>query len=198
MRARSSAVGTTSSRSRRATAAALIVIGAPALVGCGAGFDAQTNQVYQPAAGINDRSGDVYVLNALVVTDGSGYGTVSASLVNKAAEDDALVEVQASLTDGTELETNDLGAGIELFPQELVRLADEGAVRISSSETALEPDTQEEAGGITPGSFVSIVFLFERGDTVELNLPVVNSTLEGNEYYDDIPIGPPAEEQAAG
>ena len=43
---------------------------------------AQTDQVYNPAAGVDDRSGSVDVLNALVVSGSDGSGTVIASLVN--------------------------------------------------------------------------------------------------------------------
>ena len=44
---------------RRAAIAALLL--APALTACG--FNEQTDQVYQPAVGVNDRSDNVYVLN---------------------------------------------------------------------------------------------------------------------------------------
>src|SRR4051812_21155557 len=52
---------------------------AAALSGCAASFNAPTNEPYQPAAGISDRSTAVYAINALVVTDGSGNGTVVGS-----------------------------------------------------------------------------------------------------------------------
>ena len=45
---------------RRVAIAALLL--APALTACG--FSEQTDQVYQPAVGVNDRSDTVYVLSA--------------------------------------------------------------------------------------------------------------------------------------
>ena len=45
-------------------------------------FGAQTDQVYNPAAGVDDRAGSVDVLNALIVSGTDGSGTVIATLVN--------------------------------------------------------------------------------------------------------------------
>ncbi len=64
---------------------------APLLAGCGTGFQAQTNQIYQPGPGITVRDGGVYAINTLIVTDGNGNGTLVAALVNQAARPDTLV-----------------------------------------------------------------------------------------------------------
>jgi hypothetical protein len=63
---------------RRVAIAALLM--APVLGACG--FSAQTDQVYQAAAGVNDRSGNVDILNALVVSGTDGAGTLSTTLVD--------------------------------------------------------------------------------------------------------------------
>ena len=171
---------------RRRTTIALLAATAPLLVACGAGEDAQTNQVYQPAVGVNDRSGDVFVINALVVTDGSGSGTVVASLVNTATEDDALTEVVASATTGAPLEASDLGGGIDVAAGEAVQLADEG-VAVSSTAVASGGDAEAE-GGVTAGSYVTLQFVFERASVVEVGAPVVSSESEHQDVYEDVPL----------
>ena len=67
---------------RRSLAVAALVLTAPVLSSCGVGFGAQTDQVYNPAAGVDVHSGSVDVLNALIVSGTDGSGTVIATLVN--------------------------------------------------------------------------------------------------------------------
>ena len=84
---------------RAAFAASAVV----ALAGCAANFNAPTNDPYQPAAGISDRTGDVYALNTLVVTDEAGNGTVVASLINQATTDDTLQSFSATDSTGADI-----------------------------------------------------------------------------------------------
>lgn len=154
---------------RRSIAAAAVVLAAPALVSCG--FDAPTDQVYTPAQGVNDRSGSVDVLNALVVSGEDGSGTLIAALVNNDQEtDDTLTGVagageDASATVSIEGEQVDVPAG------GLVQLADDGNVSV-------------EAGRVQPGNFVELQFTFERGETITVKAPVVAD--EGD--YADVPL----------
>jgi hypothetical protein len=66
-------LGAVNVRRRLATAALLLAV--PALSSCSVSFGAQTDQVYNPSAGVDDRSGSVDVLNALVVSGAAGSGT---------------------------------------------------------------------------------------------------------------------------
>ena len=66
---------------RRRLAAVALVLLVPLLGACGFGY--QTDQVYQPSVGVNDRDGTVDVLGAVVVSSADGQGTFVASLVNK-------------------------------------------------------------------------------------------------------------------
>ncbi len=76
---------------RRGLAIAALLLVAPGFTACSNGFHEQTDQVYTPAAGVDDRSGTVDVLNALIVSGTDGSGTVIASLVNNdQVEDDTL------------------------------------------------------------------------------------------------------------
>src|SRR4051812_25970239 len=85
-------VNATSRRSRRlAAVAALLAV--PALSSCGVNFSAQTDQVYTPAEGANDRSGDVDVLNALIVSDQEGTGRFIAGFSNNKDKEQTLTGV---------------------------------------------------------------------------------------------------------
>jgi len=66
---------------RRRLAALALVLLVPSLGACGFGY--QTDKVYQPAVGVNNRSGAVAVLGAVVVSGSDGSGTFVTSLVNK-------------------------------------------------------------------------------------------------------------------
>lgn len=144
------------------------------VMGCGAGFDAQTNQPYQPAAGVTVRTSDVYAVNTLVVTDGEGNGTVVTSLINQAAEPDKLVALTAKDSNGGTVEVSPLPeGGIELSPQQALQTATDGAFRVSA-------DTLH-AGGL-----VTLAFEFESASRVEVEVPVVTASTE----YADVPIGP--------
>ena len=67
---------------RRSIAAAALLLAVPALSACGVSFGAPTDQVYNPSVGVDDQSGQVDVLNALIVSGSNGSGTVVATLVN--------------------------------------------------------------------------------------------------------------------
>ena len=150
---------------RRTTIAALLL--APALTACG--FSAQTDQVYQAAVGVNDRSGSVDILNALIVSGAEGSGTFAGTLVNKDTTDDATLEsvegpgITASRT------TVDVPAGGN------ARLADSGEVTLEGSE-------------IEPGSFVELTFTFSSGQRTTMKVPVVEATGD----YSDVPLPKPS------
>ena len=137
---------------------------APILASCSFGtsnFDAQTNQFYTPAEGINERSLGVDLLNALVVADETGRGRFIAGLVNNSdTTDDALEQVQgageSSDVQGT------LSAPIDVEADAFVQLADEGA----------EPVVLE-GESIVPGRFIEVRVGFREAGEVTVKLPVV-------------------------
>ena len=69
--------------------------------GCAAGLNAQTLKPYAPADGVMANSGDIRILNALVVVadDSSGTGVVSLTIVNRGKRDDSLTDLTSP--DGT-------------------------------------------------------------------------------------------------
>lgn len=146
---------------RRRTAAVSLMLLVPLLTGCGIGFGAQTDKVYQPAVGVNDTSGSVDVLNAVIVSSTDGKGTFVASLVNPAdAEPDSLTGLSGDAQ-------GEVASPVKIEPDALVNLADTGAVSVSGDRVA-------------PGNFVRLTLAFDSGQKTMLNVPVVNS--EDPEY----------------
>lgn len=152
---------------RRAAIAALLL--APVLGACG--FSAQTDQVYQAAAGVNDRSGNVDILNALVVSGSDGTGTLSTSLVNNnQTKADRLISVT--------------GTGITAASQG-VAIPAAGAADLSNpAAVGAGPQVALTGAGIIPGSFVTLTFTFASGQSTTLKVQVFAAT--GN--YTNIPL----------
>ena len=143
---------------RRRLAVASLVLLVPTLGACG--FEEQTDQVYQPGVGANDRSGTVDVLGAVVVSSSDGGGTFVASLVNRdLSTSDTLTEVTGSGVQAT------VSAPIKIGPETLVNLADTGAIGVRGST-------------IAPGGYVRLQLSFESGQKTRINVPVVRAAEE--------------------
>jgi len=154
---------------RSRTALAAVILGVPALAGCSTNFGAPTDQVYNPARGVNDRSGRVDVLNALVVSGTDGSGTVVATLVNnESGESDRLVSVAV---DGATANINAGAGSTDIGPLGYLNLGTTGAVSASSDR-------------IVPGNFVDIAFTFQRGKAITVHAPVVPHSGD----YEDVPV----------
>lgn len=145
---------------RRTAIAALLL--APALTACG--FSAQTDQVYQPGVGINDRDGDVDVLNALIVTGEDGVGTFAGTLVNNTDEDDRLERVT-----GTDVTAS--RKTVDVPASGLANLGESGDVTLRGDR-------------IEPGNFVELTFDFQSGQSTTITVPV----LEAVDHYADVPL----------
>lgn len=153
-----------------------LVVAMFAVTGCGSNFNAQSEQMYQPAVGMSDRSGQVYAINTLIVTDGKGDGTVIAALINQAHRDDRLRGVTVVDDKGSTLQVAPLPAnGLRLASTQSVQLADSGAVRVSGSS-------------LQAGTVVSVTFTFAQAAPVTLDVPVVNDS----STYASVPVGPVA------
>lgn len=145
---------------RRSIAAAAVLLAAPALSSCGVSFGAQTDQVYNPSVGVDDRSGQVDVLNALIVSGTDGSGTVVATLVNNDQQtDDTLKGVSGAGKDAGM--TVKPGGDTTIPAGGLLNLATKGAVTIRGQR-------------VVPGNFVTITFSFDRAQSVALDVPVVS------------------------
>jgi copper(I)-binding protein len=141
------------------------------LTGCNSTFDEQTNQQYQAAAGISDRGHEVYVLNALVVTDGKGHGTLVGSLLNQTKTTDKLVSVSATTTAGKTINVK-MASPVTLKAQQAVKLETAGAVRLTGS-------------ALRAGYYVNVTFTFANAAPVQVSIPV----LPDGPVYTSVPVG---------
>jgi hypothetical protein len=160
-------------------AATLALATLPVLVGCGASFNARTNIPYQPAQGITDRSGDVYLVDTLVVTDEEGNGTVVARLVNEQADPDELESITAVDSTGKQITAEPLSEpvalGVPPEPNQSVQVGYDGLLRLTGDN-------------LVAGEFVTITFTFGSAAPVTVEVPV----LPVGSLYGDIPVGPAA------
>jgi copper(I)-binding protein len=153
----------------------LLTLASPLIAGCGAGFEAPSQQVYQPADGVTVRSGMVYVVNALVVTDGDGNGTVVVALINQADEPDQLISLTAEDTAGGSVEVAPVPPDFELPAGESVQTAETGTLRLSSPE-------------LRPGGLVTLTFEFEQAAPVAVEVPVLPQSTD----YADVEVNSPS------
>jgi hypothetical protein len=158
-------------RSRRLRRLALTAVVCLALTGCGGGFNDQTNKVYQSAAGISNRGHQVYVLNALVVTDGKGNGTMVGTLIDMAKSADTHHTVCAVDSTGKGINTK-LAAPVKLAPAQAVKLQTNAAVRLTSKN-------------LKPGYFITVTFGFSTAAPVTMAIPVLPRGTE----YTSVPVG---------
>jgi copper(I)-binding protein len=157
---------------RRFLLLAFLLLASLALTGCNGGFDAQTQQVYQAAAGISNRDSEVYVLNALVVTDGKGNGTVAGTLLDQAKQADTLQSVTAVDSSGQKISAK-LASPLPLPPAQSVKLETDGAVRLTGSS-------------LQAGYLVTVTFTFANAAPLTMTIPVVADSAD----YTSVPVGP--------
>lgn len=154
------------SRWRRLAVPALVGLALPLLAGCAQGFGAQTNQLYQPGPGLENRSSDVYVINAVIVTNGTGNGTLVAALMNQVHPGDRLVSTTATTSTGKALTVTG-GSGTLLPTLMSVQLNDLasggfGGIRLT--------------GTLTAGTIATMTFTFLHAAPVTMDVPVVTQS----------------------
>lgn len=143
------------------------------LASCAAGFNAQTQQQYQAGEGISDRSTDIYVLNALVVADDQGNGTLVGTLINQSGQADELQQVSVTGADGKPIRTTELTSPVPLEYQQSVQLESDGLVRLTGD-------------GVQAGDFITVTFTFGNAAPIELAIPIVPT----GPMYTSVPVGP--------
>jgi hypothetical protein len=137
--------------------AGALVLALPLLASCG--FDKATNKVYTPAAGTNNRDGQVDVLAAVVVAGQPDSGTFIASLSNNSTtEDDSFTGVQGS-GEWSDLTVGEVSSGIDLPARGFVNLADGDGVPVS--------------GDFGAGDVVELTLTFDSGQSTTMDVPVV-------------------------
>jgi hypothetical protein len=130
-----------------------------ALSGCAANFGAETGRVYDPAAGVNHRSGDIYLLDGSVIADSEGHGVLTATLTNQSDTDDALAGVEVKSQTGEIPKVTISGGSIDVPAGAAVPLLDRNAVLL-------------ETPALKPGYFVTLRFTFQKAAAFSLDVPI--------------------------
>lgn len=146
-----------------AAVAALLVV--PVLSSCGVNFGAQTDKVYTAAQGVNNRDGQVDVLNALIVSSANGSGRLIAGLSNNDGENPDQLTGVAGSGDDASLTVALQGGNTTIPAGGYIQLADDGQAAVLVSGEA-----------VTAGGYVRVAFSFKRGEQAVLNVPVVSNT----------------------
>jgi hypothetical protein len=150
-----------------------LTLALPLLAACGPNFGAQTDQIYTPAEGVNERDGDVDVLNALIVAEEDGSGRLIAGLANSTDEE---VELTAVTGDGNDVQFGTDGGEAAVPPGGFLQLADDESALISAT-----------GADVVVGEFVRLTMSFSSGEEVDLNVPVV---VPGEDFADvELPVG---------
>jgi hypothetical protein len=155
-----------SSRPGRRTSLLAVAAALLTTTGCASGFEATARQPYAPADGVQAASGDLRVLNALVVAaEDDSTGVVLMAVVNDGNESERLTGVES-----------DAGT-VELSGQSSLPA---GETVVVGSGT----DTTATIGGLTaePGETITLRVSFDEAAPIELRTVVVLP--EG--YYADV------------
>lgn len=163
----------------RFTAATIAIVASLGLSACGTGFDAQTNQQYQAAAGANHREGDVEIHGAVLVENADGTATLAGTLLNTSDQVQQLAGFSAETLEGDVLKTSK-NPPLDLPVDEALQLGKDKQFVITVDDVAA-------------GDYVTLTFEFSGSDAVQLNVPVDDR----NDWYDDIIGEKPTDEEAA-
>lgn len=156
----------------------MVALLAPVLAACG--FGAQTDQVYQAAQGVNDRSGTIEILNAAIVAATDGSGTFAGSLVNES-------DTAQTISNITAVDATPTGVNITIPGKTLVNLA-------NPVPGTNKPQLSFAGNGIKVGGDIRLIFTFSGGGSSMVDVPVVsNDSSDGSEYANvPLPLDPNA------
>lgn len=170
-------------RTRRLTAASMILAASLGLSACGTGGGAATNQQYQPGIGANLRTGDVQLYNALLVAGSDDTLAFSAGVLNTTDSPQTLESVTITPLGGSGSVTAEPAAAVELSPRQLFTVGRAGELAGIDGAT------------LPVGRYADVTLTFSDAGEVEISVPVVAR----NASYADVAATPPsdnAEEQA--
>ena len=156
---------------------AAVALATTGLSSCG--FDYATDREYTPGVGVNERDGVVDVLSAVIVATEPGSGTFVASLSNNSLDAEVTM-TELGVTEGS-----------EATPAEFEPVLIKRGALVNLAEPAADIKL---TGEFEAGDFVKLAVGFDNGETVELEVPVV----ENGGYYTDLDGPAPAEEPTEG
>ncbi len=144
-----------SAKPLRAAAVALLLAAPLLLSSCG--FNYATDRINTISAGINDRSGEVDVLGAVVIAQEPNAGAFVATLVN--GSDDVTDQLVQLGDQASGLSTIGTLENYPIEPRGRVSLIQEGGVPIT--------------GSFGVGDFVDVTLAFQSGQVTTVQVPVV-------------------------
>ncbi|HXH79163.1 hypothetical protein [Nocardioides sp.] len=143
---------------------AAVALSTAGLSSCG--FNYATNRDAPITSAVNNQDGEIDVLSAVIVSTEAGSGTFVASLSNNSLDEEASMTEVTVLA--SEAPTPAEFEPVNILPGTLVNLAD--------------PATDiKVAGDFAAGDFVEIAIGFDNGETVEMEIEVVEN---GGDYAD--------------
>jgi hypothetical protein len=143
-------------RSHRLTLlAAGALLASPLLGGCG--FNYQTDRINTISAGVNDRSGQIDVLGAVVIAGQDDLGLFAATLVNNDLEGDATTLDKLEPTEQVSPSAGE--QPVEIPAGGRVSLFQTGGIAVS--------------GDFTAGDFVDVTLSFSTGQVTTVEVAVV-------------------------
>jgi hypothetical protein len=145
------------SRRNLALSIAALVLALPGVTACG--FNYATDRDYTPANGVNDRSGLVDVLNAVIVSSTEGSGTFITSLSNNTRTETISLDSLSFVADPTAQVAP--FSPIAVKPRGLVNLADGLGIKVQ--------------GEFKTGDFVPVSVGFDNGETADIRVLVVTA-----------------------
>jgi hypothetical protein len=167
------------------------------LSACGAvdrirGFDYATDRVYTPGAGTNDRTGEVDILGAAVVSAIPGQGTLIVTFVTSDQADGTAEAATLEGVSGTIVTGEGEGAVTgEVTAEEFtpVEIPANGYVNLADAD---EPIVL--TGDFEAGNFLDLTFTFAHGQSTTFEVPVV-SNFTGD--WAGLDVSPGAEDAVA-
>ena len=164
-------------RTRRLTAASMILAASLGLSACGTGGGAATNQQYQPGIGANLRTGDVQLYNALLVAGSDDTLAFSAGVLNTTDSPQTLESVTITPLGGSGSVTADPATDVELAPRQLFTIGRAGELAGIDGAT------------LPVGRYADVTLTFSDAGEVEISVPVVAR----NASYADVAETPPSD-----
>ncbi|GAB2676172.1 hypothetical protein [Kribbella swartbergensis] len=163
-------------RTALAGAAATLSI---ALAACGANFNAQTLQPYQPAEGTNADSGSIAVRNVLVLASEDGKGELHAVIVNNGSTDDTLAGIEQAPEESGDGQSGDQPSSVTFGNVKTLDLK-AGTSTVLPPATGQEgTETGEAAGepitvtGGKPGDMINVTITFGKAAPITTHIPVL-------------------------
>ncbi len=149
---------------RLAAGLAAVALGAlvlPAVTGCEAGIQAETQEPYTPGQGVWGDTGSLELRGVVAVAPREGAATLVGTIFNQGDADDRLVNVTFRGGQTT------LGSPRVSLPA--------GGVRVLGVDTSQGKATSAslEGASLKPGLVVPLTFAFERAGSVTLDVLVV-------------------------